>query len=63
MFQLICKFFYMNHEWTIEEYDRRRDPAKQVKTKFSNEKYKENSKNENQKWKIKAKQVNTELSN
>ena len=30
MFQLICKFFYMNHEWTIEEYDRRRDPAKQV---------------------------------
>ena len=31
MFQLICKFFYMNHEWTIEEYDRRRDPAKQVR--------------------------------
>ena len=28
--QLICKFFYMNHEWTIEEYDRRKDPAKQV---------------------------------
>ena len=31
LFQLICKFFYMNHEWTIEEYDRRRDPAKQVR--------------------------------
>jgi len=30
IYQLICKFFYMNHEWTIEEYDRRRDPAKQV---------------------------------
>ena len=29
--QLICKFFYVNHDWTIEEYDRRRDPAKQVK--------------------------------
>ena len=35
MFQLICKFFYMNHEWTIEEYDRRRDPAKQVEDNFS----------------------------
>ena len=34
-FQLICKFFYMNHEWTIEEYDRRRDPAKQVEDNFS----------------------------
>ena len=31
--QLICKFFYMNHEWTIEEYNRRRDPAKQVTQK------------------------------
>jgi len=30
IYQLICKFFYMNHEWTIEEYDRRRDPAKQL---------------------------------
>jgi len=30
IYQLICKFLYMNHEWTIEEYDRRRDPAKQV---------------------------------
>ena len=35
IFQLICKFFYMNHEWTIEEYDRRRDPAKQVEDNFS----------------------------
>lgn len=30
IYQLICKFFYMNHEWSIEEYDRRRDPAKQM---------------------------------
>jgi len=30
IYQLICKFFYMNHEWTIEEYDRRKDPAKQI---------------------------------
>ncbi|CAB4058002.1 unnamed protein product [Lepeophtheirus salmonis] len=25
VYQLICKFFYMNHEWSVEEYDRRRD--------------------------------------
>jgi len=30
IYQLICKFFNMNHEWTIEEYDRRKDPAKQI---------------------------------
>jgi hypothetical protein len=24
----------MNHEWTIEEYDRRKDPAKQVRYLF-----------------------------
>jgi len=30
IYQLICKFFYINHEWTIEEYDPRRDAAKQV---------------------------------
>ena len=27
-FQLICKFFQMNHEWTILEYDRTRDRDK-----------------------------------
>ena len=28
-FQLICKFFQMNHEWTILEYDRVRDKAEE----------------------------------
>lgn len=27
-FQLICKFFQMNHEWTILEYDKARDRIK-----------------------------------
>jgi len=30
VYQLICKFLYMNYEWTIQEYDRRADPAKQI---------------------------------
>merc|ERR550519_2890711 len=30
IYQLICKFFHMNHEWTIQEYDRRDDPVKQI---------------------------------
>ncbi|TRY70986.1 hypothetical protein TCAL_16452 [Tigriopus californicus] len=25
VYQLLCKFFYMNHEWSVEEYDRKRD--------------------------------------
>jgi len=28
IYQLICKFFQMNHEWTILEYDRARDRIK-----------------------------------
>jgi len=28
IYQLICKFFQMNHEWTILEYDRARDRVK-----------------------------------
>jgi len=28
IYQLICKFFQMNHEWTILEYDRTRDRIK-----------------------------------
>lgn len=32
IYQLICKFCYMNHEWSIEEYDRRKDPAKQLES-------------------------------
>jgi len=29
IYQLICKFFQMNHEWTILEYDRVRDKAEE----------------------------------
>lgn len=28
IYQLICKFFQMNHEWTILEYDKARDRIK-----------------------------------
>jgi len=30
VYQLICKFLYMNYDWTIQEYDRKKDPAKQI---------------------------------
>jgi len=30
LFQLVRKFFNMNLEWTIEEYDQSKDPAKQI---------------------------------
>jgi len=33
VYQLICKFFYMNHEWSVEEYDRKRDIAESRKKK------------------------------
>lgn len=33
VYQLICKFFYMNHEWSVEEYDRKRDIVSSKKRK------------------------------
>jgi len=33
IYQLICRFFYMNHEWSVEEYDRKRDIAESRKKK------------------------------
>ena len=31
-FKLFCKFLYMNYDFAIQEYDRKKDPAKQVRT-------------------------------
>lgn len=33
VYQLICKFFYLNHEWSVEEYDRKRDLVTSKKKK------------------------------
>jgi hypothetical protein len=38
VYQLISKFFYMNHEWTVEDYDRKRDLFLSKKKKKKEEK-------------------------
>lgn len=37
VYQLICKFFYLNNEWSVEEYDRKRDLISSKKRKKKDE--------------------------
>jgi len=40
VYQLICKFFHLNNDWSIEEYDRKRDLISSKKQKKKEEKLK-----------------------